>query len=109
MNINKKGSVNFIFSNHTDSVVFNGRIKFKKNGSIEVENNILQSLYLGELEHLIGAELREDLRKVFTRTFSCAIENDQLLLYYNTPSDLRNKKVMVLARRDGEGLNKRRN
>jgi hypothetical protein len=109
MKINKKGRVNFIFSNHTDSVVFNGRIKFKKNGSIEIENNIRQSLYLGDLEQLISAELREDMRKVFTRTFSCAIENDQLLLYYNTPSDLRHKKVMVLSRRDGEGLNKRRN
>jgi hypothetical protein len=97
--------VNFIFSNHTDSVVFNGRIKFKKNGSIEIENNILQSLFLGDLEQLISAELREDMRKVFTRTFSCVIENDQLLFYYNTPSDFRHKKIMVLARRDSEDIN----
>jgi len=54
---------------------------------------------------LITAELREDMRKVFTRTFSCAIENDQLLFYYNTPSDLRHKKIMVLARRYREDIN----
>ncbi|MES2680699.1 MAG: hypothetical protein V4635_12470 [Bacteroidota bacterium] len=101
LKINKKGKMKFIFTDRKDSVVFAGKITFKKNNTVQIENNILQSLYLGELEKCITAELREDIRRVFLRTFACTLEKDHLLLYYNTPSDLQHKKAMVLVRRPG--------
>jgi archaellum component FlaG (FlaF/FlaG flagellin family) len=101
LKISKKGKMKFIFSDRNDSVVFAGKITFKKNNTVQIKNNILQGLYLGELEKCITAELREDMRRVFLRTFACAVEKEQLVFYYNTPSDLRHKKAMVMVRRPG--------
>ena len=98
LKISKKGKMKFVFTDKKDSVVFAGKIKFKKNSTVQIENNILQSLYLGELEKCVTAELREDMRRVFLRTFACTVEKDKLLFYYNVPSDLKHKKTMVLAR-----------
>jgi hypothetical protein len=98
LEVKKNKKINLIFTNHLDTFIFGGKIKFKRHNITRVKNYIHEIIYLGDLEKCITPALREDFRMIFHRTYSYSVENNQLSFLFNLPKDSINIRKMTFVK-----------